>query len=64
VPNRAQGVALSVGGGRVVILGEAAMMSAQLSGAEGSQRPMGMNAPGSDDKQFALNILHWLSRVF
>ena len=64
VPGRAQGVALTVGAGRVVILGEAAMMSAQLAGADGNQRPMGMNVPGSDDKQFALNILHWLSRVF
>jgi hypothetical protein len=25
---------------------------------------MGMNVPGSDDQQFALNVLHWLSRLF
>jgi hypothetical protein len=24
---------------------------------------MGMNAPGSDDRQFALNVLHWLSAL-
>jgi len=57
---RAQGLAFSVGTGRVVVLGEAALLSAQISGADGL---MGMNAPGSDDKQFALNVLHWLSRV-
>jgi hypothetical protein len=60
VNGRAQGLAMTVGGGRVVILGEAAMMSAQVSGPEGRGR-MGMNVPGSDDKQFVLNILHWLS---
>lgn len=65
VPNRAQGVALTIGAGRVVILGEAAMMSAQVfPAADGRQGRMGTNVPGSDDKQFALNTLHWLSRVF
>jgi hypothetical protein len=23
--------------------------------------PMGMNAPNNDDRQLALNIMHWLS---
>jgi len=61
VGGRAQGVAFELGKGRVVVLGEAAMMSAQISGpAEGR---MGMNAPGNQDKQFALNVLHWLTRL-
>lgn len=55
---RAQGIALRFGRGRVVILGEAAMLSAQL-GAEG--RRVGMNRPGLDNRQFALNVMHWLS---
>ena len=58
VGTRAQGVALTHGKGRIVVLGEAAMLSAQIA-ANGER--MGMNAPGSDDRQFALNILHWLS---
>jgi hypothetical protein len=58
---RAQGVALKFGKGRVVVMGEAAMLSAQLAGAE--NRPMGMNVPGSDNRQLALNIMHWLSGV-
>jgi hypothetical protein len=62
---RAQGVAMKFGRGRVVILGEAAMFSAQVirSTQEGQPREskMGMNVPGSDDKQFALNVLRWLS---
>jgi len=58
---RAQGIALTFGKGRVVILGEASMLSAQLTGRQG--RPMGMNHPGTDNRQLALNILHWLSRA-
>ncbi|MCM3904657.1 MAG: hypothetical protein ND866_23415 [Pyrinomonadaceae bacterium] len=56
---RAQGIAFKFGKGRVVVLGEAGMLSAQLVGVE--KRPMGMNVPGSDNRQLALNIMHWLS---
>jgi hypothetical protein len=41
------------------MLGEAAMLSAQVAGSENIR--MGMNVPGNDDRQFALNIMHWLS---
>ena len=58
---RAQGVALEYGRGRVVILGEAAMLSAQVF-AGGSLR-LGMNYPGCDNRQLALNIAHWLARI-
>ena len=58
---RAQGIALKFGKGRVVVMGEAAMLSAQLAGAQDS--PMGMNVPGSDNRQLALNIMHWLSGI-
>lgn len=54
-----QGVALTFGRGRVVVLGEAAMLSAQLAG----ERRFGMNAPDIDNRQLALNIMHWLSRL-
>jgi hypothetical protein len=57
---RAQGIALEFGKGRVVILGEAAMMTAQISG---DGHPFGMNVPGNDDRKLALNIMHWLSRL-
>ncbi len=57
---RAQGVALEVGKGRVVVLGEAAMMTAQISG---DGHPFGMNVPGNDNRKLALNIMHWLSRL-
>lgn len=62
---RAQGVAMEFGAGRVVVLAEAALLSAQVIQIPGRETMrMGMNVPGSDDQQFALNLLHWLSRLF
>jgi hypothetical protein len=65
VAGRAQGIAMRVGAGRVVMLGEAAMMSAQVSRWRDGDKErvflMGMNMPGSDDKQFAINVMRWLS---
>jgi hypothetical protein len=55
---RAQGLALRTGKGRVVVLGEAAMLTAQLA-SRGF--PFGMNVTGIDNRQLALNIMHWLS---
>lgn len=54
----AQGLALERGSGRVVVLGEAGMLTAQMSGGV----RFGMNVPGNDNQQFALNIIHWLVR--
>jgi hypothetical protein len=62
---RAQGLAMTVGKGRIVVLGEAGMFTAQAvvfpPGQEGRNFKFGMNLPGTDDKQFALNVMHWLS---
>jgi hypothetical protein len=55
---KAQGLALPCGRGRIVVLGEAGMLTAQVS--EG--KPFGMNLPDNDNRQFALNMMHWLSR--
>ena len=55
---RAQGVAFSLGKGRVVVMGEAAELSAQVVGED---EKFGMNVPGIDNRQMALNIMHWLS---
>jgi len=54
---RAQSIAFPFGKGRVVVMGEAAALSAQLIG----NRPLGMNVPGLDNRQMTLNIMHWLS---
>ena len=57
-----QGATLTPGKGRVAVFGEAAMFSAQVSGAE--RRPMGMNADNAPQNvQFLLNVMHWLSRI-
>jgi hypothetical protein len=67
VAGRVQGLAMPFGKGRVVVLGEAGMFSAQLvdfpPGAQQQDIRFGMQVPGTDDRQFALNVLHWLSRV-
>jgi hypothetical protein len=53
---RAQAVALPFGKGRVVVFGEAAMLTAQ-------NQNFGMNYPGTDNRQLGLNVLHWLTGV-
>ena len=58
---RAQGIAMKFGKGRVIVLGEAGMLSAQVVGTGPQQMKFGMNRPGIDNRQLALNIMHWLS---
>jgi hypothetical protein len=61
----AQAVVMKVGRGKLAVFGEAAMFTAQVvrfeNGGQLEEIKMGMNVPGNDDRQFALNILHWLS---
>lgn len=56
---RAQAIAFRLGKGRVVMLGDAAMLSAQVRGAD--NKPFGMNLPDIDNRHLVLNIMHWLS---
>jgi hypothetical protein len=58
---RSQGLAITFGKGRLVVLGEAAMLSAQLAGP--NKMAFGMNRPGIDNRQLALNIVHWLTGI-
>lgn len=60
VKGRAQGLALEVGSGRVVVLGESGLLRAQK---ERNGTLVGMNHPGCDNRKLALNIVHWLSRA-
>ncbi|MBI1738319.1 MAG: hypothetical protein HYR58_03640 [Acidobacteria bacterium] len=55
---QAQGLAFELGKGRVVVLGEGAMVTAQVN----RRVPYGMNTPDNDNRQFVLNAMHWLSR--
>jgi hypothetical protein len=66
----AQAVALEVGKGRVVVVGEAGLFGAQVIRGEAARKAglpgdlrFGMNHPGTDDRQLLLNILHWVSRL-
>lgn len=64
VADRAQGFALEHGAGRLVVLGEAGMLSAQrVVHADGGEMRFGMNVAGYDNQQFALNCARWLARV-
>jgi hypothetical protein len=57
-----QAAALRYGRGRVVVLGEAAMLTAQASPLpDGSMLRFGINRTDMDNEQFALNVIHWLS---
>lgn len=42
-------------------MGEAGVLSAQLAGP--NKTPFGMNRPGIDNRQLALNLMRWLSRL-
>jgi len=67
VSGRAMAIAFPLGRGRVVISGEAGMLTAQVfrkqddNGTEEFVGKMGMDVPGNDDRQYVLNVLHWLS---
>lgn len=53
-----QGATLTFGKGRIAMMGEGGMFSAQKAGPI----QMGMNNPeAKQNKQFTLNVLHWLS---
>lgn len=63
----AQGLAFRFGAGRVVVLGEAGMLTAQIVRFpdQPDREPvrMGLNTTGHDAQQFVLNLMHWLSRL-
>lgn len=57
----ANGAYLEYGKGRLVVMGEAAMFSAQVSGPQ--RNKAGMNhANARQNPQFLLNLIHWLDR--
>ncbi len=61
---RAQGIAMEIGSGRVVVLGEAAMLTAQIVKVPFKKKMIaGISQTDIDNKQLVLNIMHWLSRL-
>ena len=58
-----QGGVRRIAHGKVAVLGEAAMCSAQWAGAQ--RIPMGMNMPfASENARFCLNVVRWLAGVY
>lgn len=56
-----QGAYLTYGTGKIVVMGEAAMFTAQLTGSNRS--PVGLNRPEArQNNQLLLNIIHWLDQ--
>lgn len=56
-----QGAYMKYGQGKIVVMGEAAMFTAQLAGP--NQNRVGMNRPEAQQNcQLLLNIIHWLER--
>jgi len=54
-----QGAYMEYGNGKIVVMGEAAMFSAQLAGP--NRNPVGLNRPEArQNNQLLLNIIHWL----
>jgi hypothetical protein len=56
---RCQGLALTHGKGRVVVIGEAQALTAIL---ENDGKTTGFGYPGNDNRQLLQNIMHWLTR--
>ena len=62
---RAQGIAMQVGAGRLVVFGEAAMLTAQIGSSPGQpDLRFGFTWPRNDDRQLVLNTVRWLAGVY
>ncbi len=59
---RSQGVAVKYGDGRIVVLGEMGMFMANAVYLDGSDRKIGLSRKDCDNRQLAINIVHWLSK--
>jgi hypothetical protein len=57
----AAAVALKLGKGRLVVLGDGTFFTSKYD--LDLEEPTGINRPGSDNVQMALNVFHWLSKL-
>jgi len=55
---RAMAIALAHGRGRVVIVGDAGMLTAQYDRRK--SRRYGLTSPGFDNERFAVSLLRWI----
>jgi hypothetical protein len=59
---RAQGIALEYGRGRVIVLGEAGMLTTEPGSDRDACGSRGIAQPDIGNRRFALNIARWLTR--
>jgi hypothetical protein len=60
---KTQAAAIEYGNGRIVVAGEAGMLTAQVVRIFLKKERFGFSRPGNDNRQFVLNLLHWLTRL-
>lgn len=59
----AAAIAFSLGKGRVVVTGDCSMWTAQFVSLNDTSVEFGMARKDLDNRQFALNVIHWLSHL-
>jgi hypothetical protein len=59
----AQAIAFTLGKGRAVITADCSMWTAQLVKLNNNWVKYGMSRTDTDNRQFALNVMHWLSHI-
>ncbi len=63
VAGLSQALAFEHGRGRVVVVGDAAVLTSRINSGGGSTLRIGLLWPNSDNERFARNIMRWLSRA-
>jgi hypothetical protein len=63
VAGLSQALALDYERGRVVVVGDTAVLTSQIKSGSGSTVRIGLRWPNSNNEQFARNIMRWLSRA-
>lgn len=63
VAGLAQALALTHGHGRVVVLGDAALLTSQVMSGGRDAAKIGLTWPNTDNERFARHIMQWLSRA-
>jgi hypothetical protein len=56
-----QALAMPHGNGRVVVIGEAAMLTSQVMSGGGETERIGLTWPNADNERFARHVMQWLS---
>lgn len=61
VAGLAQAVAMTHGRGRVVVIGDAALLTSQVMSGGGETERIGLTWPNADNERFARHVMQWLS---